>query len=107
MLGQLEVDSPNREDLFRSIVKYGLAVDYACQMAKWVSSETDIFELEISVDETDTATSVWEHLFIALELQRRGVRVISLAPRFVGEFEKGIDYNGDLKNLKKPYTSMS
>ena len=101
LLGQLEVDSPNREDLFRSIVKYGLAVDYACQMANWVSSETDIFELEISVDETDTATSVWEHLFIALELQRRGVQVISLAPRFVGEFEKGIDYKGDLKKFEE------
>jgi hypothetical protein len=50
----------------------------------------------ISVDETDTPTSPLEHLFIGLELQRRRVKVVSLAPRFIGEFEKGIDYKGDI-----------
>jgi hypothetical protein len=52
-------------------------------------------EIEISVDETDSPTSSLEHLFFGLELRRRGVTVVSLAPRFVGEFEKGIDYRGD------------
>jgi hypothetical protein len=49
------------------------------------------------VDETDTPTSTAEHLFIGLELKRRGVKAISVAPRFIGEFEKGIDYKRDLK----------
>jgi hypothetical protein len=33
---------------------------------------------------------------VASELQRLGVKWVSLAPRFVGEFEKGVDYIGDL-----------
>ena len=54
------------------------------------------FELEVSVDERETPTSPAEHLFIASELRRLGVRWVSLAPRFVGRFEKGVDYIGDL-----------
>jgi hypothetical protein len=54
------------------------------------------------VDETDSPTSALEHLFFGLELKRRRVsRVVSLAPRFVGEFEKGIDYRGDLKRFEE------
>ncbi|MBN1318056.1 MAG: hypothetical protein JXA42_21415, partial [Anaerolineales bacterium] len=54
------------------------------------------FELEMSVDETETPTSVEEHYFIAGELHRLGVRWVSLAPRYPGRFEKGVDYIGDL-----------
>src|SRR5678816_1328531 len=47
-------------------------------------------------------TSIAEHLFFALELKRRNVpNVVSLAPRFIGEFEKGIDFKGDLKAFEK------
>jgi hypothetical protein len=54
------------------------------------------FELEVSVDETDMPTSHAEHIFIATELRRLGVEWVSLAPRYVGDFEKGVDYIGDL-----------
>jgi hypothetical protein len=40
-----------------------------------------------------------EHFYIASELQRLGVEWVSLAPRFVGHFEKGVDYIGDLDAL--------
>ena len=58
------------------------------------------YEIEISVDETDSPTSPLEHLFFGLELKRRGVRAVSLAPRFVGDFEKGIDFKGDLRDFE-------
>jgi hypothetical protein len=58
------------------------------------------FELEMSVDETDSPTSVAEHLYVASELRRLGVKVVSLAPRFVGRFEKGVDYIGDLARFE-------
>jgi hypothetical protein len=54
------------------------------------------FELEVSVDETETPTSPLEHFFVASELKRLGVQWVSLAPRYVGRFEKGVDYIGDL-----------
>jgi hypothetical protein len=52
--------------------------------------------LEISVDETDQPTSHAEHFYISAELKRLGVKWVSLAPRYVGRFEKGVDYIGDL-----------
>ena len=54
----------------------------------------------MSVDETATPTTVAEHFFVANELKRRGVHVHSLALRFVGEFQKGIDYKGDLAEFE-------
>jgi hypothetical protein len=54
----------------------------------------------MSVDETESPTSVAEHYFVANELKRRGVKVTSLATRFVGEFQKGIDYIGDLQQFE-------
>jgi len=54
------------------------------------------FEFEMSVDETETPTTTEEHFFIASELKRLGVQWVSLAPRYVGRFEKGADYIGDL-----------
>jgi hypothetical protein len=53
------------------------------------------------VYETDTPTSLLEHFYVSSELKRLGVRWVSLAPRFVGRFEKGVDYIGDLKELEK------
>jgi hypothetical protein len=53
----------------------------------------------MSVDETGTTTSLQEHFFIASELRRLKVPFVSLAPRFVGRFEKGVDYIGDLGEL--------
>ena len=53
----------------------------------------------MSVDETDAPTQPLEHFLIASELTRAGVKFSSLAPRFIGSFEKGVDYIGDLNAL--------
>ena len=60
-------------------------------------------EVEVSVDETESVTSPFEHFFIVKELYRLFVEIISLAPRFIGNFEKGIDYKGDLNLFKQEY----
>lgn len=88
----------DKESLLRAAVKYGRAIAHCGRMASWIAQHAGdkLFEIEVSVDETDSPTSHLEHLFFATELKRRGVTVVSLAPRFIGEFEKGIDYKGDL-----------
>ncbi|HEY6961011.1 MAG TPA: tagaturonate epimerase family protein [Gaiellaceae bacterium] len=53
-------------------------------------------DLEVSIDEVAAPTTPGEHTFVATELRRRGVRVTSIAPRFPGDFEKGIDHRGSL-----------
>ncbi|GAC1565056.1 MAG: hypothetical protein NVS2B7_39180 [Herpetosiphon sp.] len=60
-------------------------------------------ELEVSVDETAYPTSHAEHVYLAAELQRLGVRWVSLAPRYVGQFEKGVDYIGDLDTFEADF----
>ena len=91
------------EQLFRAAVKYGRAIAHSEMMGREIAKANAgrPFEIEISVDETDSPTSPLEHLFFGLELKERKVpSVVSLAPRFIGHFEKGIDYRGDLKEFE-------
>jgi hypothetical protein len=82
--------------LARAAAKYGRAIAHTVRMYRYLAGQTDNFELEMSVDETETPTSIEEHYFIANELKRLGVQWVSLAPRYIGSFEKGVDYIGDL-----------
>ena len=86
------------ETLLRAACKYGRAIAHAKKMARHLASVMGDrpFDLEVSVDETETPTSVLEHFYISSELQRLDIVWTSLAPRFVGRFEKGVDYIGDL-----------
>lgn len=92
--------------LLRAAAKYGRAVAHTVVMYRHLAHQMAgrPFELEMSVDETETPTSVLEHLFVASELRRLGVEWVSLAPRFVGRFEKGVDYIGDLAEFEASFT---
>ena len=61
------------------------------------------FDFELSIDETDTPTTPQAHLFMGLESQRIGIPLSSLAPRFVGEFQKAIDYIGAVKEFDQSF----
>jgi len=89
------------EALERAAVKYGAALAHVAAMARHLRAQAgpERAEIEVSVDETATPTSLAEHAYLALELRRLGVDWVSLAPRFVGAFEKGVDYLGDLGAL--------
>lgn len=84
--------------LLKAIVKYGRAVVHVTRMYQHLISVIDPAqcELEVSVDETEQPTSHAEHVYIASELKRSDVKWVSLAPRYIGRFEKGVDYIGDV-----------
>ncbi len=88
----------DEEVLLRALAKYGRALAHTLSLTAAIRQQLGgrPFDLEMSVDETDTPTAAEEHYFIARELLRRDVPVVSLAPRFVGKFQKGVDYLGDL-----------
>ena len=88
----------DEERLWRAAAKYGRAIAHTVTMYRHLSTRMEgrSFELEVSVDETESPTTPEQHYFIASQLQRLGVHWISLAPRFIGRFEKGVDYIGDL-----------
>jgi hypothetical protein len=93
--------------LHRAGAKYGSAVAHTVAMYRHLVERLGEgrFELEVSVDETDTPTSPAEHYYVAKELARLGVRWVSLAPRFVGRFEKGVDFIGDMAELERDFTA--
>ncbi|MCJ7624670.1 MAG: tagaturonate epimerase family protein [Anaerolineaceae bacterium] len=83
------------ETLLRAAAKYGQAIAHIKSISDYLIKHVKQFDLEASVDETDTPTTVHEHYYIANELRRLEVPFVSLAPRFIGSFEKGVDYIGD------------
>lgn len=89
----------------RAAVKYGRAVAHVAKMYRHLQdvSGDRPTELEVSVDETEHVTTHAEHVYIASELKRLGVRWVSLAPRYVGHFEKGVDYIGDLGEFEADF----
>ena len=91
----------NDEETKRTSVKYLQAIRQAIKMYKHLSQlhAEKPFDFEVSIDETDLPTSVSDHLFIITRLKEQGVRVTSLAPRFVGQFQKAIDYIGDIQKF--------
>ena len=103
----------DRPTLWLAAARYGRAIAHTVQMYRHLASRMGdhapstgsghSFELEVSVDETEMPTSLAEHLFIASELRRSGVRWVSLAPRFIGRFEKGVDYIGDLTTFSTAF----
>lgn len=95
--GALEVTP---EDAARAAAKYGAALAHARALHAALVATRAPHEIEISVDETGTPTRPVEHALLALELRRLELPVVSLAPRFVGRFEKGVDFRGDLGALR-------
>lgn len=90
------------DELMKNVLIYHKAIDYMIHVYnKYVSKEERAIDFEISIDETETITSPAEHFFVANELKLGGVEVISLAPRFCGEFQKGIDYIGDIEQFER------
>ncbi len=91
--------------IMRAACKYGRAIAHTYKMYKHLldSVGEGKFEMEVSVDETASPTSPQEHYYVASELKRLGVKWVSLAPRFIGEFEKGVDYIGDLNEFRKEF----
>jgi hypothetical protein len=89
----------------RAAVKYGRAVNHAVSLSDHIRRVQEAagrdFEIELSVDETEQPTTLAEHYIIADQCLSRGMKLVSLAPRFVGDFEKGVDYKGDLTQLER------
>lgn len=61
------------------------------------------FIAEVSMDETSDPQTPSELLIILAALADRGVRVQTLAPKFTGRFNKGVDYVGDLSRFEREF----
>lgn len=95
----------NEQALKRAAVKYGRAINRTIKLAKHIdqvhAKSGKPYEIELSVDETPQPTTLAEHWIIAQQVLKGGVKLVSLAPRYIGDFEKGVDYKGDVSAFEK------
>jgi len=89
----------------RAAVKYGKAIAHALELAAYIrdaaTKRDQDYEIELSVDETEQPTTLAEHYIIADQCKQADMKLVSLAPRFIGELEKGVDYKGNLAALRQ------
>ena len=94
----------SEEACMRAAVKYGRAIERALKLGDYIrdvhQAKGADYEIELSVDETDQPTTLAEHYIIADQCLKGGMKLVSLAPRFIGELEKGVDYKGDVDALE-------
>lgn len=61
------------------------------------------FVTEVSMDEVDVAQTPEELRYILREIAREGIPAQTIAPKFTGRFNKGVDYQGDLAQFEKEF----
>jgi tagaturonate epimerase len=100
--GALDITQERIEAIAR---KYLSAVKEAGKVFRYVESKKGAgnFVAEVSMDETDQPQKPIELLFILAALAKEKIAVQTIAPKFTGRFNKGVDYVGDLKQFEKEF----
>ncbi len=85
--------------------KYLAAVNQAAAIYRYITAKKgkDTFITEVSMDETATPQTPEELLFILAALADRGVPAQTIAPKFTGRFNKGVDYRGDVAQFTREF----
>lgn len=92
------------EDLKETVLIYKDAIHFAADIySKYIKGYERDVDFEMSIDETLTPTSPQAHFFVASELIKAGVKPATIAPKFCGEFQKGIDYIGSIEQFEKEF----
>jgi len=92
-------------DVERIVGKYLKAVKDAGAIYNkitWIKGR-DNFITEVSMDETDAPQTPQELLLILAALADENVPLQTIAPKFTGRFNKGVDYVGDLAQFEKEF----
>lgn len=94
-----------RAEIERIAAKFLLAVQDAGKIYRRIAEAkgTGKFVTEVSMDETDSPQTPPELLVILAALADEEVPVQTIAPKFTGRFNKGVDYVGDLVQFEKEF----
>ena len=94
-----------RADIERIVAKYLLAVQDAGKIYRHIAAKKgeDNFIAEVSMDETDAPQTPPELLVILAAIADEKIRAQTIAPKFTGRFNKGVDYVGDLVQFEKEF----
>jgi hypothetical protein len=94
-----------REEIERSAGKFLLAVKEAGRIYRYILEKKagEPFIAEVSMDETDSPQTPSELLVILAAIADEGIPAQTIAPKFTGRFNKGVDYVGDLAQFEREF----
>lgn len=112
LAGRLEIAgisralTTTREQVAEMAAKYLLAVTEAGKIYRYIKGAKGEgnFITEVSMDETDSPQTPPELLVILAALAEEGVPVQTIAPKFTGRFNKGVDYVGDVAQFEQEFS---
>lgn len=112
VIGRLEVPGiaepleVTRDVAERTARQYLRAVDEAARIYQHIREARGkaAFITEVSMDETQTPQTPAELLLILAAVADAGVPAQTIAPRFSGRFNKGVDYVGDVGRFKREFS---
>ncbi len=87
--------------------KYLFAVNEAAQIYRKIADhkEPGSFVTEVSMDETDCPQTPSELLLILAAIADAGIPIQTIAPKFTGRFNKGVDYVGDVAKFEREFAA--
>jgi hypothetical protein len=107
LVGRLQIggiDPPfttTREAIARMAAPYLAAVEEAGRIYRHIASRkgAGAFVAEVSMDETDSPQTPPELLVILAAIADEKIPIQTIAPKFSGRFNKGVDYAGDVRQF--------
>ncbi len=102
------IDQPfaiSRAEVERVANKFLLAVQDAGKIYQHIvrAKGAEHFITEVSMDETDSPQTPPELLIILAAIADQKIPLQTIAPKFTGRFNKGVDYVGDVKQFEKEF----
>src|ERR1017187_9597926 len=111
LIGKLEIRQierrigANRVEVTRVAVKYLAAVQAAGKVYRHIAKAKGAgrFITEVSMDETDNPQTPAELLIILAAMADEKIPLQTIAPKFAGRFNKGVDYAGDIAQFEREF----
>ena len=100
--GSLDVTGASLETIAR---KYLYAAQEAGRIYQHVAAAKGVgnFVTEVSMDETDQPQTPGELFFILAAIADQKIPIQTIAPKFTGRFNKGVDYVGNVAQFEKEF----
>ena len=94
-----------QESIAATANQYLNAVKLAGEIYRYIASKNGegTFVTEVSMDETDSPQTPPELLVILAAIAKEGIPIQTIAPKFTGQFNKGVDYVGDVEQFAKEF----
>lgn len=95
-----------KEDVAKTVAKYLTAVKEAGRIYRKIVDKKGAgnFIPEVSMDETDSPQTPAELLIILAAIADEGIPIQTIAPKFTGRFNKGVDYVGNVAKFTEEFS---